>query len=252
MFMCSPRLPSFCTAEHNTYSGTSIFGGLSPTFPDLTRSLPSPCTRMTVPNHSIPASLPEKSYIKNNSDLIKKACIKKQAQGQAFQLKIKTGYWTGFWTAFKQDRMPMKVPVQLENLSEILSQVLNPVLPSCLKFLPENPCPVTCLDFELKNLSLSLFFLRQVAETGKNIHLTSNTVKEKIIGAAAVVKRVDSAFFQNSRQMRVEFLQIGVIFGVSVVKDAVEGTSLVNNVLPPAFQDRDVWLVVPTGFSKTL
>ena len=77
-------------------------------------------------------------------------------------------------------------------------------------------------------------------------------MKEQIIRATPVVKRVDSAFFQNSRQMRVKFLQIGVIFGVSVVKNTVERTSLVDDVLPPAFQDRDVWLVVPTGFSKTL
>jgi hypothetical protein len=34
----------------------------------------------------------------------------------------------------------------------------------CLKFGPKNPCQGICLDFEPENLSLSLFFCRQVAE----------------------------------------------------------------------------------------
>ena len=52
--------------------------------------------------------------------------------------------------------------------------------------------------------------------------------------------------------MRVELFQISVILGVCVVKDAIKRASLVNDVLPPSFEDCDVWLVIPTGLSKTL
>ena len=52
--------------------------------------------------------------------------------------------------------------------------------------------------------------------------------------------------------MRVELFQISVILGVCVVKDAIKRASLVDDVLPSSFEDCDVWLVIPTGLSKTL
>ena len=44
----------------------------------------------------------------------------------------------------------------------VLDPVLNPVsvLKTCSVFLSEIPCPLTCLDFEPENLSLSLFFFK--------------------------------------------------------------------------------------------
>ena len=52
--------------------------------------------------------------------------------------------------------------------------------------------------------------------------------------------------------MRVELLQISVILGVCVVKNAIERACFVDDILPSAFEDRDVWLVVPTGLPQTL
>ena len=65
-----------------------------------------------------------------------------------------TGSATGFQ---KKNRVRRKEPVLFQNLSRPLS----PVLKSCSSFLsdirPERR--LTCIDFYLKNLSLSLFFV---------------------------------------------------------------------------------------------
>ena len=72
------------------------------------------------------------------------------------------------------DRFSSRTGYCLSNLSSLkncyrvcllsLQPVLLPVWNSSLK----KPCPVTCLDFELKNLSLSLFFEDRLPRPAKN------------------------------------------------------------------------------------
>ena len=49
----------------------------------------------------------------------------------------------------------------------------------------------------------------------------------------------------------MEIFEILVILGIRIVKYSIKWTNFINNILPSTFNNRHIWLVVPSSFTQT-